>query len=587
MTRLFFNYQVNEKMPEYIEPLVGYLDASIPDEWEIYVQPWLNGLCPDVLLLNPSRGIHIIECKQSVNISIDRLKDILKNIKELYCPKMFRNKENNKLSGENIFTSYADLTTNYDAIDAELDSYKHNRREVLPSPYSTISKENLDLGFETSIKLMDDDYNFNFDPSYADELRSFLRPSDFKLDNIAPLPSLDKKQIDLVEKTTPKFQRFTGSAGSGKTFVLAAKAAHLLANNKKILFLTYNKTLINYISVLIQRNLFAKGQEHLEKTNLLTIQNFHKFSKRFLIDKGWSKLYYALWWPGQSKKDSDLALNEKLPNLLLKCINQEGTQTKDTFDALFIDEGQDFHPAWWDSTKPLLREDGQACFVYDFTQDLYKKKSLWPGEKFTGSGFVGRPSKLDISYRLPNQYLPKIRYFLDCFQSEIDTANFEINLPEINPQANLLEELNTTWLQVDEDLNHQSCISSITEYASLDTDYFSYGSILFLAETNNSGLDICNSLKELNISVTHTFGPGQLDSKQKFFFSLLNDPIKATTIHSGKGLESSLLIIQIKSGAKIAHVYTALTRLRMGANNQCSIIVVCSDPKYADYGKSW
>jgi hypothetical protein len=180
MERLFFNYQVNEKMPEYIEPLVGYLDASIPDEWEIYVQPWLNGLCPDVLLLNPNRGIHIIECKQSVNISIDRLKDILKNIKELYCPKMSRNKENNKLSGENIFASYADLTADYNAIDAALDSYKHNRREVLPSPYSTISKENLDLGFETSIKLMDDDYNFNFDSSYADELRSFLRPSDFR-----------------------------------------------------------------------------------------------------------------------------------------------------------------------------------------------------------------------------------------------------------------------------------------------------------------------------------------------------------------------------------------------------------------------
>ena len=48
-----------------------------------------------------------------------------------------------------------------------------------------------------------------------------------------------------------------------------------------------------------------------------------------------------------------------------------------------------------------------------------------------------------------------------------------------------------------------------------------------------------------------------------------------------------MLIVQIQTGAKIAHVYTALTRLRMGANNQCSIIVVCSDPKYADYGKSW
>ena len=198
-----------------------------------------------------------------------------------------------------------------------------------------------------------------------------------------------------------------------------------------------------------------------------------------------------------------------------------------------------------------------------------------------------KPSKLDISYRLPNQYLPKIRKFLDSFKAEIDTSNFEINLPEINPQANLLEECNTTWLQVGEDVNEQHCVESIAQYAALDVEDFAYGSILFLAETKESGLEVCKSLNERKINVTHTFGPGKADSKQKFLFSLVNDPVKATTIHSGKGLESSLLIIQIQTGAKIAHVYTALTRLRMGANNQCSIIVVCSDPKYANYGASW
>jgi hypothetical protein len=582
MDRIFFNYQVNQKMPEYLEPLVGYLHASIPEEWEIYVQPYLNGLRPDLLLLHENRGIHIIECKPRVDISIRRLKDISENVKDIYCPRMSLNQQNGQRGGANIFTSFADLSSSYDEIEETLRAFNK-----LPSYYSTISKENLNSGFESSLRLLNEDHNFNFDPVYAEDLRAWLRPSEFKIDNVAPLPNLDRKQLELVEKTTPKFQRFTGSAGSGKTFVLAAKAAHLISENKKVLFLTYNKTLINYIYVLVQRNLFAKGIDYLEKIDFLTIKNFHLFTKEYLTDRGWRDAYDSLWRGNYTHADRETVLNEKLANLLLEYINRETLSNEDTFDALFIDEGQDFHPSWWESTKHLLRDNGQACFVYDFTQDLYRKKALWPGEKFTGTGFVGRPSKLDISYRLPNQYLPKIVNFLDSFKGEIDTSNFEINLPEINPQANLLETCNTTWLQVGDDVNEQHCVESIAQYAALDAEDFAYGSILFLAETKESGLEVCKSLNERKINVTHTFGPGKADSKQKFLFSLVNDPVKATTIHSGKGLESSLLIVQIQTGAKIAHVYTALTRLRMGANNHCSIIVVCSDPKYADYGKSW
>ena len=261
MDRIFFNYQVNEKMPEYLEPLVGYLHASIPEDWEIYVQPYLNGLRPDLLLLHENRGIHIIECKPRIDISIRRLKDISENIKDIYCPRMSLNQQKGQRGGANIFTSFADLSSSYDEIEETLRAFNK-----LPSYYSTISKENLNSGFESSLRLLNEDHNFNFDPVYAEDLRAWLRPSAFKIDNVAPLPNLDHKQLELVEKTTPKFQRFTGSAGSGKTFVLAAKAAHLISENKKVLFLTYNKTLINYIYVLVQRNLFAKGMDYIEKS---------------------------------------------------------------------------------------------------------------------------------------------------------------------------------------------------------------------------------------------------------------------------------------------------------------------------------
>ena len=38
-------------------------DAHLPAEWEIYLQPHLNGLRPDFVLLNPQVGIAVFEVK--------------------------------------------------------------------------------------------------------------------------------------------------------------------------------------------------------------------------------------------------------------------------------------------------------------------------------------------------------------------------------------------------------------------------------------------------------------------------------------------------------------------------------------------
>ena len=38
-------------------------DNALPESWEIYVQPFLNGLRPDFVLLNPAVGIAVFEVK--------------------------------------------------------------------------------------------------------------------------------------------------------------------------------------------------------------------------------------------------------------------------------------------------------------------------------------------------------------------------------------------------------------------------------------------------------------------------------------------------------------------------------------------
>ena len=43
--------------------LARYLDNNLPVEWEIYLQPYLNGDRPDIVIMNPNVGMMIIEVK--------------------------------------------------------------------------------------------------------------------------------------------------------------------------------------------------------------------------------------------------------------------------------------------------------------------------------------------------------------------------------------------------------------------------------------------------------------------------------------------------------------------------------------------
>ena len=40
-----------------------FFDTHLPEHWDIYLQPHLNGLRPDIVLLSPKIGIAVFEIK--------------------------------------------------------------------------------------------------------------------------------------------------------------------------------------------------------------------------------------------------------------------------------------------------------------------------------------------------------------------------------------------------------------------------------------------------------------------------------------------------------------------------------------------
>lgn len=45
--------------------VLDVLDSGLPPDWEIHIQPHLNGLRPDFIVMNPNVGIAVIEVKDT------------------------------------------------------------------------------------------------------------------------------------------------------------------------------------------------------------------------------------------------------------------------------------------------------------------------------------------------------------------------------------------------------------------------------------------------------------------------------------------------------------------------------------------
>jgi hypothetical protein len=116
----------------------------------------------------------------------------------------------------------------------------------------------------------------NFGVDDAERLRHWLVEPEYSKEQRQPLfPMLDGRQRSLVESAPQKrFRKIRGSAGSGKSLVLAARAAFLNTHRKRILVVTFNITLANYL-----RDFGARGCRDLGRRNDIEYHNFHSWCK--------------------------------------------------------------------------------------------------------------------------------------------------------------------------------------------------------------------------------------------------------------------------------------------------------------------
>jgi len=144
-----------------------------------------------------------------------------------------------------------------------------------------------------------------------------------------------------------------GVAGSGKTLLARAQAQRFADAGKRTLFVCFNKALAQWL----------RSSLPAAYADRLVVHHFHGLCAEWCRKAGIS------FTP--PKDNADEFWREQAPELLLQAI--ERSPAADRFDAVVVDEGQDFSSTWW---VPLISinagdEKGPLFIFYDPAQNLF------------------------------------------------------------------------------------------------------------------------------------------------------------------------------------------------------------------------
>ena len=584
-----------------------FFHAHLSVEWEIYIQPHLNGLRPDFVLLNPRVGIAVFEVKdwnfaamhyeilerpgkapilkakkdgkefflQRQN-PVEKICQYKQELHNLYCPRL-EGKQGFAAITAGVIFPYADDSAVRALFKPSL-IYRNMAKYPEYNPLSgrnAIQSGNLyevfPEGKRTKSMLMTEDH--------AKDLRNWLVEPEFAASQRQSL-EFDSTQLSFVKtRTTSGYRRIKGPAGSGKSLILAARAAELLGEGKRVLVVTYNITLLHYLMDVAVRWPQSSGRTRKDITWL----NFHLLCKRICLTNDSEEKYKSLNW----SDNSNHVLNVDLPNLVASIIDSARDNAITKYDAILVDEGQDFLPLWWNVLRRLSKKNCEMLLVADATQDIYETASSWTDEAMTGAGFPGgRWAELKTSYRMPNEVIEYAKKFAEKYlpRDSIDIPNAQQSQLNLFPSS-------LKWVHTNPQLALKVCCSELFDLCKdADPDIVAIPDITFLSDNTKIGLDIVKELGNKGVKACHTYSNDSQESRRKKMGFYMGDArIKATTLHSFKGWESRALVIFISGSVDkkaLALIYTGLTRLKRHTQGSYLTVVSC-EPKLIDYAKTW
>ena len=252
------------------------------------------------------------------------------------------------------------------------------------------------------------------------------------------LKLLDHHQETIARKFDGGHRIISGPSGSGKTLVLVHRAAMLKQYNpavKRILFVCYNITLVNFIKRLLAEKKVPLGENGVE------VLHFFELCAKILGE--------PVAWEKEEADYYDLIIEETLT---------KANNFPDKYDAVLVDEGQDFSDDMYRIVVSLLNPaTNHLAIALDDNQNIYRRKQTW---KDLGIQVRGRVRRLTWVYRNTSTIADFARKFLNEKEEKVEHPTPQTELfqnylsttgpaPEIKRFPNLDELIHHVALQID------------------------------------------------------------------------------------------------------------------------------------------
>lgn len=207
------------------------------------------------------------------------------------------------------------------------------------------------------------------------------------------IANLDNGQSKAVIETVEGVQRIRGLAGSGKTVVIALKAAYLHAQHPdwKIVVTFNTRSLKGQLKRLINTFYIEQTNEEPDWDNL-------KIMHAWGASGGGEKngIYYTFCLSNNVEysdyMDSKKIYGQSDPfgNVCEKALSEAGDNISELFDVVLIDEAQDFSVSFLKMCYEMLKAPKRLVYAYDELQNL-RLQSLPSPEEIFGQHKNGSP----------------------------------------------------------------------------------------------------------------------------------------------------------------------------------------------------
>jgi hypothetical protein len=343
----------------------------------------------------------------------------------------------------------------------------------------------------------------------------------------AEVRALDDLQARVARRLGRGHRILKGPPGSGKTLVLVHRCYLLHKYHpkiKRILLICYNIVFVSYLKRLLQEKGLGIGEGGI------WVYHFFELCSHILKDSLGEPVKYDV---------PDSSYYELVVQYALDAV-QSNQHDLGKFDAILVDEGQDFSNDMLKILLGLLRPGGDLIIALDSYQDLYRRETSW---RTLGIQAQGRSTYLGRVYRNTEEIFEFTQRFLgEKFRGAPQAALFPDYVSYHGDPPEMRRFGNSEEIErfLTEDIRKQITRGEYrcSEIAIIYDDKV-YEAEGFRYDDRNLPRRLLQRLEGAGIPTKWV----SQDLRAKEMFDITTDRVSLVSIHSAKGLDFDLVYL--------------------------------------------